>query len=143
MVKSTHLREMRDEALYDAYVKALESHNFRSQAEALDYVRTHESPRFYISAQFCWEIISQMLRGIPTYITGNQSKRKFAELFRRYQIESQKPEYKGYPQELICEIIVGQPAPEFYINARTTRSIITRQREIRQRQFAKEWASRD
>lgn len=60
------------------------------------------------------------------------TQRKFDELFRRYNeyVATHKKEYLS--MNAICEIITAQPAPEFYLSARSIRSIIQKQKE-------KEW----
>ena len=135
--KDTDLRRQRDKAIFDAYNKALVEQGFQTQSEAVEYVRTHPAPRFYISVDFCVTVISRLAAGKHPGVSGKQRIRKFRELYRRYLIETDKPENKGRPLWEICGKIVDQQAPEFYLNFRATSEIINRQREKRQEKLAR------
>lgn len=130
--KDTDLREQRDKAIFDAYRKALVEQGFQTQSEAVEYVRTHPAPRFFISAEFCAIVISRLVAGKHPGVSGKQRIRKFRELYRRYLIETDKPENGNLSMREICWRIVDQEAPEFYLNFRATSEIINRQREKRQ-----------
>ena len=130
--KDTDLREQRDKAIFDAYKKALAERDFQTQSEAVEYVRTHPAPRFFISAEFCAIVISRLAAGKHPGVSGHQRIRKFRELYRRYLIETDKPENASLSMREICWRIVDQEAPEFYLNFRATSEIINRQREKRQ-----------
>lgn len=141
--KTTYLREQRDRALFEAYCKAIAERDFvsqRPQDEAIDYVRTHEAPRFYISPEFCMLIMGRMSRGQDSGIKGKAATRKFQELFRRYVAEWKKPESRDMDIYDICCKIVCQPAPEFYINNRAARGIIQRQKKLRQEEWERKRA---
>ena len=133
--KTTYLREQRDKALFDAYCEAIRTHRFSSQEEATDYVRTHQAPCFYISPEFCTLVMGRMSRGEEPGIKGRAANRKFQELFRRYVAEWRKPESRDLPVYEICSRILAKPAPEFYINNRTARGIIQRQKKLRQEEW--------
>lgn len=123
-------------AIFAAYNKALVDHCFQSQGEAVNYVRTHPAPRFFISAEFCAIVISRLLAGKHPGVSGKQRIRKFRELYRRYLIEMDRPENANQSLREICGRIVDQEAPEFYLNFRATSEIINRQREKRQEKLA-------
>ena len=135
--KDTDLREQRDRAIFDAYNKALVERGFESQAEAVEYVRTHSAPRFFISAEFCAIVISRLAAGKHPGVSGYQRIRKFRELYRRYLIETDDPKNANASLREICGRIVDQEAPEFYLNFRATSEIINRQREARQERLAR------
>lgn len=135
--KDTDLREQRDRAVFDAYKAALVEQGFRTQSEAVEYVRTHPAPRFFISAEFCAIVISRLAAGKHPGVSGRQRIRKFRELYRRYLIETDKPENAGLSMREICWRIVDQEAPEFYLNFRATSEIINRQREKRQEKLSR------
>lgn len=125
----------RDRALFETYTRALQERHFASPGEAINYVRKHPAPRFYIDGNFCAIIIGRMLKGQPTGLKGKQRERKFKELFRLYLIEAEKPENKGMPKREICSRIVEMPAPEFYLNYRATNGILTAQRNLKVREM--------
>ena len=133
------LRKARDKALFDAYNKALSTISFSSQAEAVDYVRTHEAPRFYISPEFCSIVIGRMIRGEEPGIKGTLRIKKFRELYARFLVESSKPENEDMAAREICNIIVEQKAPEFYLNYRASAGIINAQKEKRIKELRYGW----
>lgn len=62
-------------------------------------------------------------------VKGESRIRKFTELYRRFQEERAKPKNASLSTLEVCNIIVEQPAPEFYISNRSARLIISRQKE--------------
>lgn len=125
--RSTYLRKQRDRALFESYSEAIKVHDFATQKEAYDYVRTHPAPRFFSSHLFCASMIKKMLDGVPTGLKSPQSIRKYNELFKRYLERSEQ--YPDKSIEEICAIIVDEPAPEFYLNRRITQWVIARERK--------------
>lgn len=123
-----YLREERDAALFSAYNKALAEHHFKTQSEAIDYVRTHEAPKFYISPEFCAIVLGRMMKGNPPGVSGFRRVSKFHELLKRYAEMSSRPENALMSMREICTIIVEQKAPEFYLSYRSTSEILNRQR---------------
>ena len=137
--KDTSLRMQRDEALFEAYTRALRERNFASQSEAINFVRRGPAPRFFIDGNFCTIVIGRMRRGKPTGLKGEQRKRKFYDLYRLFLQEKAKPGNESLPVREICSRIVEMPAPEFYLNYRAASGIIARQRELKIKELEK-WA---
>ena len=137
--KDTDLREQRDKAIFDAYRKALVEQGFQTQSEAVEYVRTHPAPRFFVSAKFCQIVIGRLIAGKHPGVSGKQRIRKFRELYRRYLIEKDKPENADLSVYEISWRIVDQQAPEFYLNFRAASEIINRQREKQQEFLAQRY----
>lgn len=81
-----------------------------------------------------------MRRGEPTGLKNPDKIRKFDELRARVEkyIEENPEEAEKYGMPTICEEIVNQPAPEFYICHNTAKQIILRQRK-RQREEKMRW----
>lgn len=129
--KDSTLRRERDRVLFDIYADAIRHHNFVSQVEAVEYVRKCMAPRFYIDGDFCNIVINRMLRGLECEKMGPNGRRKFAELFDRYKKMRAIPEYANLTPQAICDLIVDQPAPEFYISNRTARMVLAREKERR------------
>ena len=125
--KSLSLREERDRAVFEAYNQAITQNDFKSQDEACKYVRKMKAPRFYVSPEFCGIVIGRMLRGEPTGVDGEASKRKFNELFRRYLAYQSVGEKATLIS--ICYNIVYEEAPEFYLSTRSIRYIIFKEKE--------------
>lgn len=135
--KSVYLREERDRALFDAYSKAIGEIQFASQCEAVDYVRTHEAPRFYIDGEFCRIVINRIRNGRPMNVYCYHQIERFKELARRFEIERADPRNKNLSTLAICNIIVEQKAPEFYLSNRRAREILASQKEIRCKEMLK------
>lgn len=102
---------------------------------AVDYARLHEAPRFYIEGEFCLMVINRMRAGKPMGVTGEARVRKFRELYSRFLAEKERLGGKNVSTLQICNIIVEQPAPEFYISNRSARAIIKEQRELQCREM--------
>ena len=128
--KSIDLRLERDMALFVAYKQSLSANTFRTQDDAVDFARKSPAPRFYIDGFFARIVLRRMLNGQPPGVTGKNTLRKFEELLKRY-IESEKQNlFPGMNFKAICNILVEQPAPEFYISRRTARAIISAQMKL-------------
>lgn len=127
--KNTALRIERDKALFAAYNRAITQNKFKSQEEAIEYVRTHEAPRFYIDPWFCHVIISRLEKGKPWGVKGEPQMKRIIELYRRYRRLRERPEWAKRSILSACMKIVDEPAPEFYVSYRTARYIIASERE--------------
>ena len=125
-MKDTELKRARDRALYDAYKSALKEREFRNQDEAIAYVCQHASPRFWISPENLAAEISRILQGRPTVARGPHSRRRIAVLYERYQ--ARRMGCPAMPRIAICEILVEEQAPEFYISRDFARQVINRHR---------------
>ena len=131
------LRQQRDYALFCAYQKALEENDFSNQWEAVEYVRTHAAPKWFVSKEFCAAVISCRLRGTDHYKMGKSKKRKFDALFDLYQ--QKKREHPYCCHLALCEEIVEMPAPEWYIEHQIAGRIIKEQMQRRNELMAKKW----
>ena len=118
------LRKRRDLELFRAYQKALQENNFSDQREAVDYVRKHEAPRWFVSKEFCAAVISNWLRGKEGYKMRNNKKRKFRALFDLYLKLRQEFPYSALNHLELCATIVEMPAPEWFIDHQLASRII-------------------
>lgn len=126
--KTISVREERDRCLFDAYNEALNSMRFETQSEIYDHVRKMPAPKFFIEAETCAIYIGRLLRKKDPGICNETSKRRMSELYIRYQEESKKKENKGLSVVDICQIIINQPAPEFYLEVSSVENIIEKER---------------
>lgn len=129
--KSVRLRQERDEALFREYCKALNQHDFLKPDDVYDYVRKRPAPRFYVEAEFLRDYISCRMRGKSFGRFGEETQRKFDELYQRYLFYSNNSNLDRKSLLEISEMIVNTPAPEYYISRRTTRMIIARQKKLK------------
>lgn len=130
-------------ALYESYLAVFRSGECETQFEAIDRARKSPAPHFFTSAQNCAKVVAKMLKGEPTGLKNPDKIRKFEELCARVEkyIEENPEEVAKYGMPTICEEIVNQPAPEFYICHNTAKQIILHQRK-RQIEEKMRWVKR-
>lgn len=135
-MRDMKLRERRDAELFRAYQNALKEHDFVDQRQAVDYVRKHEAPRWFVSKEFCAAVISSLLRGKEFCKMRSNKKRKFQALLDIYnRLKDQFP-YSALNHLELCGAIVEMPAPEWFIDHQLASRIITEQIGIRNQQIA-------
>ena len=130
------LRERRDTELFRAYQKALQEHDFVDQRQAVEYVRKHEAPRWFVSKEFCAAVISCWLRGKEFCKMRPNKRRKFQALFDIYNKLKKEFPYSALNHLELCGTIVEMPAPEWFIDHQLASRIITEQISIRNEQIA-------
>lgn len=79
------------------------------------------APRFYVTPEKAKRYISIMDRGGKLTLTNPHRIAMYEEIFRRYKAYASEHNIKGYG---IVEDIIHEPAPSYYISARTFRDII-------------------
>ncbi len=126
-IKDTWLKRRRDRDLFEKYACALSSKTFKTQKEAVDYVRLHPAPRFYISAQAASAYINALLSGNSVDGLSSSSLRRLKELYRRFNEMRKEDNAKRMSVFSLCQIIVEQDAPEFYIGYDHASKIICRE----------------
>lgn len=130
------LRERRDLELFRAYQKALKEHDFVDQRQAVDYVRKHEAPRWFVSREFCAAVISSWLRGKEFCKMRSNKERKFKAIYEIYlRLKNEFP-YCALNHLELCGAIVDMPAPEWYLDHQMASRIISEQMAIRNEQIA-------
>lgn len=130
------LRERRDKELFHAYQKALEENDFVDQRQAVDFVRKHEAPRWFVSKEFCAAVISCWLRGKEFCKMRPNKRRKFEALFDIYnRLKGQFP-YSALNHLELCGAIVDMPAPEWFIDHQAASRIISEQIVLRNEEIA-------
>ena len=135
-MRDMKLRERRDTELFRAYQNALKEHDFVDQRQAVEYVRKHEAPRWFVSKEFCAAVISCWLRGKEYCKMRSNKRRKFQALFDIYKnLKSQFP-YSALNHLELCGAIVDMPAPEWFIDHQLAARIITEQINVRNEQIA-------
>lgn len=139
-MRDTMLRQHRDYALFQAYQKALEEHEFNSQREAINFVTRSKAPQWFVSKEFCAAVLSGLLRGKELYKMGKQKRRKFAALMELYLQKKQEFPYCGMPHLTLCGEIVEMEAPEWFIGYQMASKIINEQIAIRNDRMARRYA---
>lgn len=127
-MKDTELKAVRDRDLFVSYQKALREHDFPNQWEAVEYVRTHPAPRFYISSKVCSLLLGRLFAGKSLQGLQGLAKKRLLKLSNMYKAFAGGDfGRKGMSRERICEMLIEMPAPEFYITHRYATRIITKE----------------
>lgn len=123
-MKDTELKRAKAKALYSVYISGLEEGRFDSLSGAGKWVASQPAPCFYISARQASLLLGRIQAHV-SLVGLNPSQRKMAWRlwfnYRRYLEEH--PDNK-LSRERVLEIIVDEPAPEFYISGDGARKIL-------------------
>jgi len=130
-MRDMKLREQRDLELFRAYQNALKEQDFVDQRQAVDYVRKHEAPRWFVSKEFCAAVISSWIRGKDSYKMRTNKRRKFQALYDLYLNLKNVFPYSAFNHLELCAALVEMPAPEWYLDHQMASRIITEQINLR------------
>lgn len=125
-MKNTDLKQMRDQALYESYIRCLQSETLNTLSEVADFASRQPAPQYFIDSRTISLIIGMIDSRISLINLNQCSRRKAWQLYDNYlKWKSENPD-SDLSRERICEILVEEPAPEFYIKKETARKIIQR-----------------
>lgn len=127
-MKDTELKRLRDRDLYEVYRRGLEEGRFVSMRDAADYVRQQPAPQYYISSREASLQIGRIEARISLIGLNALSRRRIWRLYDNYVAFLNDNPDTELTRERILEILVDEPAPEFYIGAEMARKIL--QQEI-------------
>ena len=133
------LRERRDRELFLAYQNALKENDFVDQRQAVDFVRRHEAPRWFVSKEFCAAVISSWLRGKEFCKMRNNKRRKFKAIYEIFLSLRTRLPYSAMTLLELCATIVEMPAPEWFIDYQSASRIINEQMALRNEQMASKY----
>lgn len=127
-MKNTELKKARDRALYSAFKKGLGEGRFATMRDAAKYVCRQPAPRFFIEAEKASILVGRILANVSLINLNSCSRRMAWQLYRDYRrFLSAHPGCK-MSRERIMEILVDNPAPEFYLEPQRTRKILYQER---------------
>lgn len=127
-MKDIELKALRDRHFFLCYKKALKENDFHNQWEAIEYVRTHPAPRFYISSKTCSLLLGKIFAAKPLEQMNPLAYRRIKRLEKMYRAYIRENiDIRCLSREKICEILVELPAPEFYITNNYATRIIARE----------------
>ena len=138
--KNTWLKKQRDIALFEVYQRVLKSRRFSNQRDAINFVRKSAAPRFYISAHAAVVYVNSMSAGRKLPKLNLSSRRRIEEIYRRYMNLRMQEPYAHMSTYRICQIVVEQTAPEFYIGYDLASKVICRERNLRNSYYARRLA---
>lgn len=127
--KNMDLKRARDRDLYLAFRKALVERGFNSMRDAARHVCSSPAPRFYIEPKRASDLVGLILANVSLINLNDSSRRMAWQLYRNYQAWVKEHPDSHLSRERIIEILVDEPAPEFYVGPQMARKIIYKERK--------------
>nr|DAQ00412.1 MAG TPA: hypothetical protein [Caudoviricetes sp.] len=89
-----------------------------SQQEAYIKVASHPAPRYYVSPKQAFERLRRMVVGDFSVVDAmtEPRRRMYYSLFEKLKKVSQRKEFIGQSLHFICQFLVSEPAPEFFLS---------------------------
>ena len=137
-MKDTELKQIRDRDLYDVFIKGLEEGRFESMRDAADFVRKQPAKQYYISSREASLHIGRIESRVSLIGLNPLSRRKIWQLYDNYIEYLQQHPDTELSRERILELLVEEPAPEFYLGAEMTRKILQQQRSKRRKEWLRQ-----
>lgn len=123
-MRDTELKRKKAEALYSVYKKGLQQGRFASLYDAGRIISREPAPCFFISAKRASILVGRIDARI-SLIDLNDSQRKLVwRLWFNYKKYLAGNPGCGLSRERVLEILVEEPAPEFYISTDGARRIL-------------------
>lgn len=136
-MKDTELRQEKDRELYKIYLRGLREQNFSNMHEAVDWVRSQPASKFYISPKALVNYIGAIRNGsVPPKMFYWKSQ-KMHILYQMYLEFMENNPACRLSRERICELLVDEPAPMFFICHDSCMKAIQRERNRRKREIAR------
>lgn len=126
-MKDTELKRQRDADLYDVYKRGLETNSFANMSQAADYVIRQPAPQFYVSPREVSLAMGRLQRGMSLIALSPSSRRRFWQLKDNYDAYLEAHPDNHLSRERVLELLVEEPAPEFYLSWRSAREILRRE----------------
>lgn len=114
----------RNRDILRAYREQLAKASYIVMPEIFQRVADSPASRFWVSEERAAVEVSRMLVGKPFSRMRRNKREMFEEIFRRFLVLREQ-----YPDKSVYEltsIVVNQPAPKFYLTARTVGEFIYR-----------------
>lgn len=127
-MRNTELKASRNGALYEVFRKGLSEGSFATMRDAARYVCRQPAPRYYIEAEKASILVGRILHGVSLINLNSCSRRMAWQLYRRYREYLEAHPGCGLSRERVMEILIDEPAPEFYLEAQRVRKILYQER---------------
>lgn len=97
----------------------------RTQKEAWYKTAHHPAPRYYLDPRQAATMLSKMVKGDFSEVEKMKDTRKrmYYSLFEKLKEMSLRREYSGKSLWFICQFLVAQPAPEFFLGEEAVKRI--------------------
>lgn len=98
-----------------------------SQKEVWEKVVSSPAPRYYVSARQAWEKLRRMIVGDFSVVDNMKpaKKRLYYSLFKKYLELSQRRQFLGKSLWFVCQFLVTEPAPEFFMKPQNLKFIFS------------------
>ena len=95
------------------------------QKEAWEKVVSSPAPRYYVSARQAWDRLRRMVVGDFSVVDKMKpiKQRLYYSLFNKYIELSQKKQFAGKSLWFVCQFLVVEPAPEFFMQPKNLKFI--------------------
>ena len=123
-MRDTELKRKKAEALYSVYKQGLQEGRFSSLYDAARTVSRSPAPCFYISAKRASILLGRIQARISLIDLNSSQRRMIWQLWRNYREYLAKHPDNTLSRERILEILVDEPAPEFYISTDGARRLL-------------------
>ena len=136
-MRDTGLKQKKAEALYAVYKKGLDEGRFDSLYAAGRWCARQPAPCFYISAKRASLLLGRVFAGETLTDINASQRRMVARLLE--DSERYRAEHPGctLSRERILELLVDEPAPEFYMTGDAARRVLREQ--IKKARKRKRW----
>lgn len=124
----------RDNEIMKRYAQVVGSTDCKTQTEALSLVVNSPSKRFWVAPERAAKVIYHLQKGGNTHGMAPCKQRMYAELYRRFLEKIQLEEYRDMSVSRLCEILVEEEAPEFYLQTETAMNIFIAERDRRRKE---------
>lgn len=114
----------RNQDILRAYREQLAKASYIVMPEIFQRVADSPASRFWVSEERAAVEVSRMLAGKPFSRMRKNKREMFEEIFRRFL--ALREQYPGKSVYELTSIVVNQPAPKFYLTARTVGEFIYR-----------------
>lgn len=133
-MRDTELIRAKERAIYAVYKRGLEEGRFKSFREAGEWVRRQPAPRFFIDSRTASLLLGKIHSQQFLMRLHPSSRRMILQLNERYRAYLKAHPRSNMSRERVMELLVDEPAPEFYITGDGARKIIRKVvREVRSR----------
>ena len=133
-MRDTELKRKKAEALYSVYKRCLEEGHFASMREVARYASKQPAPRFFIEAKIASDLVGRISRKVSLINLNSNSRKQVWQLHGMYQKYLAEHPDCQLSRERIMEILVDEPAPEFYITTEGARRLLYGEiRKVRRR----------
>ena len=137
MVRDTGLKQKKAEALYAVYKRGLDEGRFDSLYAAGRWCARQPAPCFYISAKRASLLLGRVFAGETLTDINASQRRMVVRLMGDYERYLKEHPDNSLSRERILEMLVDEPAPEFYMTGDAARRVLREQ--IKKARKKKRW----